>query len=78
MFENMANIDFEHRFFGERLTKCVCCNTIGTEKFTISRAERDDCNMKKTYVTTLPDHVSAFLQASKCLKELGVNITRLS
>ena len=34
--------------------------------------------MKKTYVTTLPDHVSAFLQASKCLKELGVNITRLS
>jgi len=34
--------------------------------------------MNKTYVTTLPDHVGAFLQASRCLTDLGVNITRLS
>jgi len=34
--------------------------------------------MKKTYVTTLPDHVGAFLQASRRLTELGINITRLS
>lgn len=34
--------------------------------------------MKKTYVTTMPDHVGAFLQASRCIAALGVNITRVS
>ena len=34
--------------------------------------------MKKTYVTSLPDHIGAFLKASKCLAELGLNITRVS
>ncbi len=34
--------------------------------------------MKKTYVTTLPDHVGAFLQASRCFGSLGLNITRVS
>ena len=34
--------------------------------------------MKKTYVTTMPDHIGAFLKASRCFKELGVNITRVS
>ena len=34
--------------------------------------------MNKTYVTTLPDHVGAFLQASRCLTDLGVNMTRRS
>ena len=34
--------------------------------------------MKKTYVTTLPDHVGAFLEASRCFGSLGLNITRVS
>lgn len=34
--------------------------------------------MKKTYVTTMPDHVGAFLQASRCIASLGINITRVS
>ena len=34
--------------------------------------------MKKTYVTTMPDHIGAFLKASKCFAELGINITRVS
>ena len=34
--------------------------------------------MKKTYVTSLPDHIGAFLKASKCLAALGVNLTRVS
>ena len=34
--------------------------------------------MKKTYITTMPDHIGAFLQASKCFSELGINITRVS
>ncbi|MBP3361416.1 MAG: MBL fold metallo-hydrolase [Clostridia bacterium] len=34
--------------------------------------------MKKTYVTTMPDQVGAFLKASKCFAELGINITRTS
>ncbi len=34
--------------------------------------------MKKTYVTTMPDHVGAFLQASRCFSSLGLNITRVS
>lgn len=34
--------------------------------------------MKKTYVTTMPDHVGAFLQASRCISGLGINITRVS
>ena len=35
-------------------------------------------SMKKTYVTTMPDHIGAFLQASRCFAGLGVNITRVS
>ena len=34
--------------------------------------------MKKTYVTSMPDHIGAFLKASKCFSVLGVNITRVS
>ena len=34
--------------------------------------------MKKTFVTTMPDHIGAFLKASECFAELGVNITRVS
>ena len=34
--------------------------------------------MKKTYVTSMPDHIGAFLKASKCFSALGVNITRVS
>jgi len=34
--------------------------------------------MKKIYVTTMPDHVGAFLEASRCISELGINITRVS
>lgn len=34
--------------------------------------------MKKTYVTSMPDHIGAFLKASECFSALGVNITRVS
>ena len=34
--------------------------------------------MKKTYVTTMPDHVGAFLEASRRISALGLNITRVS
>lgn len=34
--------------------------------------------MKKTFVTNMPNHIGAFLKASKCFAELGVNITRVS
>ena len=34
--------------------------------------------MKKTYVTTMPNHIGAFLQASRSFARLGVNITRVS
>ena len=34
--------------------------------------------MEKTYVTTMPDHVGAFLKASRCMAALGLNITRVS
>ena len=34
--------------------------------------------MRKTYVTKMPNHIGAFLKASKCFSELGVNITRVS
>ena len=34
--------------------------------------------MKKTYVTSMPDHIGAFLKASKCFSALGINITRVS
>ena len=34
--------------------------------------------MKKTYITTMPDHIGAFLKASRCFAALGVNITRVS
>ena len=34
--------------------------------------------MKKTYVTTMPDHVGAFLEASRCFSALNLNITRVS
>lgn len=35
-------------------------------------------SLKKTYVTTMPNHIGAFLQASRCFARLGVNITRVS
>ena len=34
--------------------------------------------MKKTYVTSMPDHIGAFLKASKCFSQLGINVTRVS
>ena len=34
--------------------------------------------MKKTFVTNMPDHIGAFLQASRALAALGVNIARVS
>ena len=34
--------------------------------------------MKKTYITTMPNHIGAFLKASQCFAALGVNITRVS
>lgn len=34
--------------------------------------------MKKTYITSMPDHIGAFLKASVCFAQLGINITRVS
>ena len=34
--------------------------------------------MKKTYITTMPNHIGAFLKASECFAALGINITRVS
>ncbi len=34
--------------------------------------------MKKTFVTVMPNHIGAFLKASRCFAEFGVNITRVS
>lgn len=34
--------------------------------------------MKKTYITTMPNRIGAFLKASECFAELGINITRVS
>ena len=34
--------------------------------------------MTKTYVASVPEHIGAFLQASKRFAALGVNITRVS
>ena len=34
--------------------------------------------MKKTYVTSMPNHIGAFLKASKCFSALDINITRVS
>lgn len=34
--------------------------------------------MKKTYVTSMPNRIGAFLKASRCLFGLGINITRVS
>lgn len=34
--------------------------------------------MNKTYITTMPDHIGAFLRASRAFAELGINITRVS
>ena len=34
--------------------------------------------LKKSYVTTMPDHIGAFLRASRCFAALGINITRVS
>jgi len=34
--------------------------------------------VKKTYVTSMPNHIGAFLKASKCFSSFGINITRVS
>ena len=34
--------------------------------------------MKKTYVTSMPSRIGAFLKASECFSLLGINITRVS
>jgi len=43
-----------------------------------AQTRKEDGIIKRTYVTTLPDHVGAFLKASKCMAEHGLNITRVS
>ena len=40
-----------------------------------TKAER---HMNKTFATTMPNHIGAFLKASRCLAGLGINITRVS
>ena len=34
--------------------------------------------MKKTFATSMPNHIGAFLKASRCFSQLGINITRVS
>ena len=34
--------------------------------------------MKKTFITSMPDHAGAFLAASRAIAEVGANITRVS
>ena len=34
--------------------------------------------MKKTYVTSMPNQIGAFLKASQCFSALKINITRVS
>lgn len=34
--------------------------------------------MNKTFVAKMPNHIGAFLKASKCFASLGINITRVS
>lgn len=34
--------------------------------------------MKKTYVTSMPNKIGAFLKASECFSALNINITRVS
>ncbi|MBR6982197.1 MAG: Zn-dependent hydrolase [Ruminococcus sp.] len=34
--------------------------------------------MNRTFVTKMPNHIGAFLKASKCFASLGINITRVS
>ena len=34
--------------------------------------------MKKTYATSMPNHIGSFLKASKCFAALNINITRVS
>ena len=34
--------------------------------------------MKKTYATSMPNHIGAFWKASQCFAQLGINITRVS
>lgn len=34
--------------------------------------------MKRTYVTVMPNHIGAFLKASRCFSDLGINLTRVS
>ena len=34
--------------------------------------------MNKTFVTKMPNHIGAFLKASRCFASLGINITRVS
>ena len=34
--------------------------------------------MKRTFVTVMPNHIGAFLKASRVFSDLGVNLTRVS
>ena len=34
--------------------------------------------MRKSYVTSMPNHIGAFLKASECFSARGVNIIRVS
>ena len=44
----------------------------------MKQANKRGVKVKKTYVTSMPNHIGAFLKASKCFSALGVNITRVS
>ena len=33
---------------------------------------------EKTFATSMPNHIGAFLKASRCFSQLGINITRVS
>ena len=55
--------------------------TIALYSFGVNVAEycrKERSTMRKTYVTSMPNRIGAFLKASKCFSELGINITRVS
>ena len=54
----------------------VCFVKFSYANITMYRLGRT--TMKKMYITTMPDHIGAFLKASECFARLGVNITRVS
>lgn len=59
--------------------KCRQCQKIFSEKLDKNKIKAIGGEfVKKTYVTKMPNHIGAFLKASKCFSALGINITRVS